>query len=331
MNKDTQSCKNYGTPRERLRSDLLQALEVMPSAVVYTPEGIQEQRAGCQYLMSHPELLPSDPEVRVWDQYISVPGNEHLRVRIYSPVQQAANLPGVLWLHGGGMAIGVPEADEGQNIRFAKEVPCVVVSVDYRLAPENPYPIPGNDCYEALCWFHQNSADLGVDPGRIAVAGMSGGGGLALSIALRARDIGSPAIAFLSLASPMISMNMDTNSAMQEYDPRTLNRQGVLDLWGYYLGEHIGDRDGYMEPLRGDYTGLPAVYTYAGELDPFREDTITLAGRLLSQSVPTELHIYPGCCHVFDAVAQHAAISQYAVSEVIRALREALTCNDEQL
>lgn len=315
---------NHGNPKDRLRPEIMDALKVMPDAVVYTMDGITEQRAGCQYLRSHPELLPSDSEVRIWEQYISVPGNEHLRLRIYSPIRHTKNLPAVLWLHGGGMAIGTPEADEGQNIRFAKELPCVVVSVDYRLAPENPYPIPGNDCYDALCWLHQNASSLDIDPNRIAVAGMSGGGGLALSIALRARDEGGPFIKFLSLASPMINAHPDTPAAMQDYDPRTLNRDGILDLWSYYVGKCPETWNAYMEPIIGDYAGLPAVYTYAGELDPFRDDTVAMASKLLAQGVPTELHIYPGCCHVFDAVAQCAKISRYAVTEIIRALRDGL-------
>lgn len=223
------------------------------------------------------------------------------------------------------MAIGTPEADEGQNIRFAKEISSVVISVDYRLAPENPYPIPNDDCYHALCWICENASNLGIDRERIAVAGMSGGGGLALSIAMRARDEGGPAIKFLSLASPMINAHPDTHAAMQEYDPRTLNRAGILDLWTYYVGKNPEIWNAYMEPIRGDYAGLPAVYTYAGELDPFRDDTITMASKLLAQNVPTELHIYPGCCHVFDAVAPNTDISKYAVSEMIRALRDGLS------
>lgn len=320
-----QTRKDYGPPAQRIRSELTGALEVLSPAVVYTLEGIAAQRAGCQYLASHPELLPSDPEVSVQDRYVAVPGNDRLRLRVYQPVSRDdGTLPCVLWLHGGGMIIGIPEADEGQNIRIAKELPCVVVAVDYRLAPEHPYPTPGNDCYGALCWLWEHNASLGIDPDRIAVAGMSGGAGLALSIALRARDMGGPPIAFLSLASPMINACADSPAAMQEYDPRTLNRQGILELWRHYVGEQPEVWDAYMEPRRGDYSGLPAVYTSAGELDPFRDDTIQLAARLLEQGVPTELHIFPGCYHVFDAIAPQAEISRYAVDEIVRALRDGL-------
>ena len=312
-------------PKSSIRPELLPALEPLSPAVVYSPDGIASQRAGCQYLAAHPELLPNDPDVEIQQLYISVPGNSHLRLRIYQPRLRTGQLPAVLWLHGGGMAIGIPEADEGQNLRFAKEIPSVVVAVDYRLAPEHPYPIPGNDCYEALCWLHENADRLGVNPQRIAVAGMSGGGNLALSIAIRARDLMGPSIAFLSLNSPMINSTADTPSALQDYDPRTLNRQGVLELWSYYVGKHPAEWTPYMDPSLDDLSGLPAVYAYAGELDPFRDDTVALASRLMSQGIAAELHIYPGCYHVFDAVAQTADISRYAVGEVIRALRDALS------
>lgn len=279
MEKKT-SCQQYGSPKERLRPEITEALSVMPDAVVYTMDGIMEQRAGCQYLVDHPELRPTDPAVQVENRFISVPGNGHLRIRIYRPQQQTSSLPGILWLHGGGMAIGVPEADEGQNIRFAKEIPSIVIAVDYRLAPENPYPIPNDDCFHTLCWVYENASSLGIDQNRIAVAGMSGGGGLALSIAMRARDEGGPLIRFLSLASPMINAHPDSYAANQEYDPRTLNKSGVLDLWKYYAGEAPKPWNAYLEPIQGDYAGLPAVYTYAGELDPFRDDTIAMASKL---------------------------------------------------
>ena len=150
------------------------------------------------------------------------------------------------------------------------------------------------------------------------------GGGLALSIAMRARDEGGPLIRFLSLASPMINAHPDSYAVNQEYDPRTLNKSGVLDLWKYYAGEAPKPWNAYLDPIQGDYAGLPAVYTYAGELDPFRDDTIAMASKLWAQNVPTQLHIYPGCCHVFDAVAANTQISKYAVSEIICALQDGL-------
>lgn len=308
-----------------IRPELLEAIKSFPP-VTYTHEGIISQRAGGEILKKHPEYLPTDSAVRIYNREIAVEGNKNLRIRIYEPRDKNGVHPGVLWIHGGGMAIGLPESDDAQNIRFVKEAFCVVISVDYRLAPENPYPIPLNDCYGALVWFYEHAKELNVDRKRIAVAGVSGGGGLALSLALRAKDKNYPHIAYLMPISPMISRSQDTPSLRKKYDPRTLNYEGISMLWSYYLG-NVQETDAYMEPIKGDFSGLPPVYTSVGELDPFRDDTVKLAILLMNQDIPVELHIYPGCFHVFDSIAPNAEISKYSVSEFIRALNENLNVN----
>lgn len=307
----------------RIRAELITAIENYPP-ITYDLEGIHSQRAGGELLKTHPEYRPTDPQVRIYDRQIAVAGNSSLRLRIAEPTEAHGLCGGVLWLHGGGMTIGLPESDDGQSIRFVKEAGCVVISPDYRLAPENPYPIPLDDCFGALLWLHDHAAELNVDPNRIAVAGLSGGGGLALAVALRARDSGGPKPALVMAITPMINRALDTPSAMLNFDdPRTLSREGAQQLWGYYLGD-TRETDIYMEPLKDDFHGMPPVYAAAGEIDPFRDDTILLAQKLMAQNVPTELHIYPGVFHGSDGLAPAAAISIYQVSEYVRALKEYL-------
>lgn len=314
--------KDYGTVVDRIRPELKAAIDQFPP-INYDYDSILMQRDGSKFYEEHPEFLPVDPVVKVENRIISVPGNDQLEVRIYEPVEKGENLPGILWLHGGGMCLGFTKADDGQNIRFVNEVPAVVVSVEYRLAPENPYPIPGDDCYGALVWFYENAASLGVNPDKIAIAGASGGAGLAIYVALKARDNCYPPIEFIMANSPMISRDMTTDSASRVYDPRTLNKEGVESLWGFYLN-HAKETDAYMEPAKADFSGFPAVYTMAGDLDPFRDETIAFATKLLKANVPTELHIYSGCFHVCESLAPQAEISKYIISEMIRAFRERL-------
>lgn len=314
--------KNYGSVIERMRPELKEAISIFPD-ITYDMEGILSQRNGGKFYEEHPEYLPTDPAVKIEKREIAVEGNPHLVIRVYEPVEKEGEYAGILWLHGGGMCLGMTESDDGQNIRFVKEVPAVVVSVEYRLAPEHPYPAPGDDCYGALVWFYEHAGELGVNPEKIAVAGASGGGGLAMYTALKARDRNYPPIACILTNSPMISRNMETDSAKQTYDPRTLNRDGVEHLWGFYLN-HAEDTDYLMEPAKADFTGLPAVYTMAGELDPFRDEVILFAQNQMKAQVPVELHIYPGCFHVCDSLAPQEDICKYMVSEMVRAFQDKL-------
>ena len=254
------------------------------------------------------------------------PDSPEIRVRIYEPAVKNEQLPGLFWIHGGGYLLGLPEMDDDLCHRYVSETNCVVVSVDYRLAPETPFPGPVEDCYAALKWFAENADELGVDVSRIAVAGASAGGGLAAAVSLLARDRQGPSIAFQMPLYPMIDDRNTTRSSQEISDTRVWNRENNLLGWAAYLGiNHEGEVSPYEAPARAeDFSGLPPTYTCVGDLDPFRDETIEYVSKLAQAGVPTEFHLFPGCFHGFDILAPAAEISQRAVSQYVDALKRGL-------
>jgi acetyl esterase/lipase len=207
----------------------------------------------------------------------------------------------------------------------AGEVGAVVVSVDYRLAPEHPFPAGVEDCYAALAWLAAHAAELGVDPARIAVAGQSAGGGLAAATALLARDRGGPALCFQLLEIPELDDRLDTPSMRAFTDTPLWNRPNAVWSWKHYLGaSHAGEPSAYAAPARAkDLAGLPPAYVSTMEFDPLRDEGILYALRLLQAGVPVELHSYPGTFHG-SALLPGAKVSQRGAREVMEALRHAL-------
>jgi acetyl esterase/lipase len=272
--------------------------------------------------------LPTDPAVKVYN--VNIPnagGTGKMRLRIYEPAATKGNLTGIYWIHGGGYILGVPEQDEAQSIRFAKEVGAVVVAADYRLAPEYPYPAPLNDCYAGLVWFAQNAASLGVDKGRIAVAGASAGGGLCAAVALLARDKGGPALAFQMPLYPMIDDRLVAPASHEYIDMRVWNPTANRYAWRAYIGDLAGTpkATAYMAAARAeDLSGLSPAYSCVGNLDPFRDDTIDYMKRLVQAGVPAELHLYPGAYHAFEVIASDTAYGHKVTDEYIYVLRKAL-------
>jgi acetyl esterase/lipase len=183
----------------------------------------------------------------------------------------------------------------------------VVVSVDYRLAPENPFPAGLEDCYAALSWFSTHAAELGVDPERIAIHGGSAGGGLCAALALLARDRSGPSIAFQYLGIPELDDRLTTSSMTTFVDTPMLNRPTAIHSWDAYLGPGRRSTDNvppYAAPARAtDLTGLPPAYISAMEFDPLRDEDIAYATALLAAGVPVELHLFPGTYHGSSVIA----------------------------
>jgi len=258
-----------------------------------------------------------------------VPGPEgapDVPVRIYRPVERSPQLPALLWIHGGGYVLGDIEGDDLRARQFAKDLDCVVVSVEYRLAPEHPFPAPIEDCYAALKWLAATAGELGVDRSRIAIGGASAGGGLAAGLALLARDRGEVTLAFQLLIYPMID---DRNVApADEQHPDTLiwSRANNIAGWRSYLGQDGGGDDvsPYAAAFRAtDLAGLPSAYIPVGDIDLFIDEDILYARRLIQAGVPTELHVYPGGFHGFDALAPATGIAQRFNADLNQALRRA--------
>jgi acetyl esterase/lipase len=272
---------------------------------------------------------PEDPDVNFYDRFIPGPqGAPDVRVRIYEPKVKKGILPGVLYLHYGGYSIGSPNHEDANCILYVKEINCVIVSVDYRLAPENPAPAAYEDCYAALVWFAANAAELGVDPSRIAVTGFSAGGGLTVSVVLLARDRKGPAICFQMPLAPTMDDRMKTKSTLEFTDKRALNYESCRNIWNQYLGEGHENRDDispYAAPSRAtDLSGLPPCYSFVGGLDPHRDETIDYISRLAQAGVPVGFSLYAGGIHGFDLENPDAYISKHAVSTAIGELKRAL-------
>ena len=243
---------------------------------------------------------------------------------VYTPRQLTGGA--LLWIHGGGFVLGDPVSYHEECGRFAAELGLVVVSVDYRLAPEHPFPAGLDDCYAALTWLHAHAAELGVDPDRIAIGGDSAGGGLAACLAQLAHDRGELPVRFQLLIYPML----DDRTALRAgpdalvWTPAS-NRFG----WTAYLGHP--PRPGEPRPYaaaarRDDLTGLPPAWIGVGDIDLFHAEDVDYANRLAAAGVPCDLHVVAGMYHGADVLVRtgSAAVDDFRDS-MLTALREALT------
>jgi acetyl esterase/lipase len=272
--------------------------------------------------------MPPVEGVTSQDQFApGVQGAPAVRVRVYRPDDQTAKLPALLWIHGGGYVMGDIEQDDRLMKQTVKRIGCVVASVDYRLAPEHPFPAPVEDCYAALKWLFAHADEFGVEPSRIAIGGASGGGGLTAGLALMTRDRGEVPVAFQLLIYPMIDDRNVTPASYAITDPRMWHRESNRLGWKAYLGRDGGGADvsPYAAASRAtDLSKLPPAYIPVGALDLFVDENIEYAQRLIQAGVPTELHVYPGAFHGFDLFAPSARVSKQFKADRDNALKRAL-------
>ncbi|MFI1223629.1 MULTISPECIES: alpha/beta hydrolase [unclassified Streptomyces] len=287
-----------------------------------TGEGLAALRAA-RADIAHP---PPAEGVLVTDHRL--PGPDPVRLRVYLPREPAPGpLPCLVWIHGGGLVLGTPETDDARVSAYVLGAGCAVVSVDYRLAPEHPHPVPVEDCYRALLWTVDRADALGIDPERLAVGGISAGGGLAAATALLARDRGGPRLAFQFLLCPMLDDRNTTESSREFTEPVTWPRANNLYGWAALLGPLAGGDEvsAYAAPARAtDLSGLPPAYVDVGELEVFRDECAQYALRLIAAGVSTEFHLWPGAFHGFDGALPHLALSRRAAAEQLAVLRRAL-------
>lgn len=307
-------------PESRVALDAL--LEAMPGGLNAIPDIVQ-RRAAMEQLKAALDI-PENPNVAKEDRTIPGPeGEPDITVRIYRPVNASGTLPGIYYIHGGGMIIGSIESEDPTATMLCDQVGAVVVSVGYRLAPEHPHPAPVEDCYAGLKWMAANAAELGIDPRRLAIYGGSAGGGLTLGTALLARDRGGPELAFMMPIYPMIDDRNETPSSHEITDIGVWDRAGNIEAWAWYLGGKEADQ--YAAPARAeDLSGLPPAYIDVGTVDLFRDEDIAFAQRLMQAGIPTELHVHPGSYHASEVLAPQAALSQRIWATRIAALRRAL-------
>jgi acetyl esterase/lipase len=255
---------------------------------------------------------------------ISVPGPEgapDVALRVYRPKGGGSTLPCIYWIHGGGYIAGSAMDPDARLDRFVNQIGCVAVSVEYRLAPESPFPGPLDDAYAGLQWVARNPSELGIDASRLAIGGGSAGAGLAAALALLVRDRGEIPVIFQLLIYPMIDDRFVTISSTMETIGWTVaaNRLG----WTAYLGAPPGSEgvSPYAAPARaGDLRGLPPAFVCVGDLDIFRDEDIEYARRLSDAGIPTELHVYPGVPHGFENSAPEIAVSKRFSRDIADAL-----------
>ncbi len=303
---------------DRLDPELTPILDVLPAEMAdITRSNIVALR---ETLGARPAETPAT-SVKI-EKHLVPTSDGDVPVFVYrreSTTPQAA----LLWIHGGGYILGSAEDDRARMI--ADNLECTVVSVDYRLAPEHPFPAGPEDCHAALLWSVEHAARLKIDAKRLAVGGASAGGGMAAGVALMNRDRGGPELALQLLLYPMIDNLHDTVSGQITNNP-VWNQRTSFSAWEMYLDGVPGEKASpYAAATRAtDLSGLPPAYICVGAEDLFRDEDIEYAQRLMAAGVACELSVYPGLFHGGDSLAPHATVSQRLERAFVHALGQRL-------
>jgi acetyl esterase/lipase len=305
-------------------SELLPLVEMLPTSDF---ADIERSRANLASLLAPMNAKVDTSGVTIEDRELPArDGAPPVTVRLYAPTGDApaSGRPALLDIHGGGFCSGNIDMEHAIGAHLARELGITVVVVDYRLAPEHPFPAGLEDCYTALCWMHDEAVALGVDAVRIGIGGQSAGGGLSAGLALLARDRGGPAICFQFLGIPELDHRLDTTSMRAFVDTPMWHRPNAIISWRNYLGENPGEVSPYASPsIATDLSGLPPAYVTTMEFDPLRDEGIVYALRMMEAGVSVELHSYPGTFHG-SAVMTSAAVSRRAAAELVVAIRRGL-------
>jgi acetyl esterase len=279
----------------------------MLPTLAYDDPAVFRQQA-TEFAAGMQQRLETAVPVEVRDVAVPGPaGAPDVPVRIYTPKNGQGASGAFIYIHGGGWIGGDVAGNDGLTYALAAESGAVVLSVEYRLAPENPFPAAPEDCYAAFLWTVENAAELGIDPERIGIGGDSAGANLSAGVSLMARDRGGPTPCFQFLRVPAFDDRLDTPSMAELDDTPILKGSDLPSVWDFYLGGP-GRRGGpdvspYAAPARAeDLTGLPPAYVCVAEFDPLRDEAIIYAQRLLQAGVPTELHLVPGTFHGSHAI-----------------------------
>ena len=256
--------------------------------------------------------------------------NSDLGVEVVAYVHQpsqASEAPrrAMLHIHGGGYVTGRASHAEPQLRLLAKQFDCLIVSVDYRLAPEHPFPAALYDCFSTLQWLHSRADKLNIDAAKIIVLGESAGGGLAAGLSMYARDHSDIKIAQQILLYPMLDYRNTAALAEGESDTIVWSRQNNIIGWGAYMGEGVDESMlAYASPSYAkDSSGLPPTYACIGDIDLFCQETIDYIELLRDAEVITELDVYPGAYHAFQVVVPDAAVSQTCLKKLDQILAQA--------
>lgn len=293
-------------PSTDFHPDLRRVARFVPKQMI-TPATLPIVRLATRLMGRH---TPDDVEVLTLTSGVGV--------RLYRPTDASGAGPALLWIHGGGYVIGSAAQDDQLCRRFARELGATVASVDYRLAPENPYPVPLEDCYAALAWL----AGLpSVDPARVAIGGASAGGGLAAALALLARDRNEIPLAAQLLVYPMLDDRTVDRADLNNPGHRLWNQSSNKFGWACYLAD--ADPDVAVPARREDLSGLPPAWMGVGTLDLFHDEDLAYAERLRAAGVRCEVEVVSGAFHGFDGIVPKAEVSQSFFKSQCAMLRDA--------
>jgi acetyl esterase len=298
-------------------------LDLMPAMPDFSTLDLALIRAG----MAQGPLQAGEPEAVAKVDNRTVPGPAGpIPVRAYTP--QAAGrapLPGLVFFHGGGFVLCDLDTHDGLCRSLANAAGCVVVSVDYRLAPEHRYPAAPEDCYAATRWVAKNGGELGIDVTRIAIGGDSAGGNLTAVTALMARDRGGPALRFQLLIYPVTDCAFETASYRENSEGYFLTTGMMRWFWENYLAKPEQGREAYASPLRAaNLANLPPGLCITAGYDPLRDEGEAYAKRLLEAGVDIRASRYSGMFHGFVSMTAQLDKAREAVAEAGAALRAAL-------
>jgi acetyl esterase len=283
--------------------------------------GVEEARRSLAALVAMQS--PSPDLGGVEDRQIPGPAGK-IPVRVYTPLG-AGPFPVLVYFHGGGFVLCNVDTHDGTCRSIAAGSGCVVVSVDYRLAPEHRFPAAAEDCYAATRWVAGNAGLIGGDATRIGVGGDSAGGNLAAVTALMCRDRGGPRLGFQLLVYPVIDAACDTPSFRENAEGYYLTASAMRWFWAHYLAEPHDGAHPYATPLRApDLSGLPPALIITAEYDPLRDEGETYAKRLGAAGVPVTLSRYDGMIHGFFSMGMMLDRGREAMAEAAAALRSAL-------
>ena len=297
------------------------AVEATASAAPLTLDSVLAMRGSMATMFPPPSNVIGTRAVEVEERVIPGPaGAPDLEITILRPrgLDPEARVPGLYNIHGGGMVVGHRYWETGRLVELVERHGYVAVNVEYRLAPEDPYPAGVEDCYAGLEWMSAHAAELGVDAERIVVMGGSAGGGFSAAVALMARDRRGPGIAGQLLLCPMVDNTNSTPSAQQYRGLGTWTREANEVAWQCVLGDGLAfseDAPAYAAPTRAaDLSGLPPAFIEVGSAELFRDEDVEYASRIWATGGQAELHVWSGGCHGFDMYAPDTELTRAALA-----------------